>query len=261
MNILVIEDERLAVEKLLQVLRKVRPSAQVIGVADSIAAAVAWLTANTDQPDLILMDIELADGQSFAIFDQVVVECPTIFVTSYDEYALRAFKVNSIDYLLKPIQQDELRQALEKFDRTRAMSGNTGKQQWDIRRLIQELRKGASVGETAYRKRFLVKHLQKLVPIEVSGISYFFYEDRVTFFRTPDGINYIVDYSVDEIEAMVDPAQFFRINRGMLITISSIHQINPYFGNRLELKLKPQYDKEALVSREKVADFKAWLGK
>ncbi|SEL85119.1 LytR/AlgR family response regulator transcription factor [Parapedobacter koreensis] len=259
MNILVIEDERLAVEKLLQVLRKVRPTAQVIGVADSIAAAVAWLTANPGKPDLILMDIELADGQSFAIFDQVAVESPIIFVTSYDEYALKAFKVNSIDYLLKPIQQDDLKLALEKFDRTQAIFKDNGRQQADIQKLIQELQKGTDA--TAYRKRFLVKHLQKLMPIEVANISYFFYEDRVTFFRTPDGVNYIVDYPVDEIETMLDPNMFFRINRGMLVAIHSIHQINPYFGNRLEIKLKPQYDKEVIVSREKVSNFKVWLGK
>lgn len=259
MNILIIEDERLAVEKLLQLLHRVRPQAQVIGVADSIVSSVKWLTKGNLKPDLILMDIELADGQSFAIFDQVSVECPVIFVTSYDEYALKAFKVNSIDYLLKPIQQNELKQALEKFDRTQSFFRISPSQQLDIRNLIQELQKKPVQKE--YRKRFLVKHLQKLVPIEVSDISYFFYEDRVTFFKTPDGNNYIVDYSVDDVEGMLDPSRFFRINRGMLVSINSIHQINLYFGNRLELKLKPAYDKEAIVSREKVSDFKLWLGK
>lgn len=259
MKILIIEDEKLAVDKLLHVLTKVRPDAQVIGTTDSIASSAVWLTEHQDEADLILMDIELADGQSFAIFEQVKVKCPVIFVTSYDEYALRAFKVNSIDYLLKPIQQDELKQALEKFDAMAAVYSSVENQSANIVNLVKELQKNSSAKE--YRKRFLVKHLQKLVSIDVMTICCFYYEDRVTLFKTIDGKNYILDYSMDEVEDMIDPACFFRINRGLIVALQSVDQIQPYFGNRLAIKLKPAYEKESIVSREKVNAFKIWMGK
>ncbi|WP_256009368.1 LytR/AlgR family response regulator transcription factor [Desertivirga xinjiangensis] len=260
MNILIIEDEKLAVDKLVQVLAKVRPSARVIGVADSITASADWLNKHGDEPDIILMDIELADGQSFAIFDRVRIKCPVIFVTSYDEYALKAFKVNSIDYLLKPIQQDELTQAFTKFDEMQSSFRSSEKQSVNIQELVRQLQK--HTGDLReYRQRFLVKHLQKLISIEVSSISSFFYEDRVTFCRTFDGKNYILDYSLDEIEDAMDPVMFFRINRGLIVSIKSVDQIQAYFGNRLAVKLVADYEREAIVSREKVNDFKKWMGK
>ena len=259
MKILIIEDENLAVDKLLQILTKVRPDARVIGLTPSIESSVSWLTDRADEPDLILMDIELSDGQSFAIFDQVQIKCPVIFVTSYDEYALRAFKVNSIDYLLKPVQQNELKQAFEKFDAMRAAFSASDSQSTNIEKLVRELQKQS--GNKEYRKRFLVKHLQKLISVEVASIAYFFYEDRVNFFRTLDNKKYIVDYSLDEIEDMLDPADFFRINRGLMVAMNSVSQIDPYFGNRLTLKLLPEFEAEAIISREKVNEFKTWMGK
>lgn len=253
MKVLIVEDEQLAVAKLTQTLNKVAPDAEVIGVTESIAGTVKWLQANT--PELILMDIELADGQSFAIFEQVQVSCPVIFTTSYDEYALKAFKVNSIDYLLKPIQQAELKAALQKLDNLRSSESQALK----IEQLVIELQKQAGI--QSYRKRFLVKHLQKLLSIEVDTIAYFYSEDRVNFFKTTDDKTYIVDYTMDEIEAMVDPRRFFRPGRALIVSIGSVGQMEPYFGNRLALKLKPSFNKEALVSREKVNDFKVWRGK
>jgi two-component system response regulator LytT len=259
MKVLIVEDEQLAVAKLTQTLNKVDPNAEVIGVTESIAASVKWLQAHSGQPDLILMDIELADGQSFAIFDQVQVNCPVIFTTSYDEYALRAFKVNSIDYLLKPIQQDELRAALQKLENFRSRSAASEDQVLKIEKLVSELQKQAGIQE--FRKRFLVKHLQKLLSIEVETIAYFYSEDRVNFFKTGDGRAFIVDYTMDEIEDMIDPQRFFRTGRALIVSIESVGQMEPYFGNRLALKLKPSFEKEALVSREKVNDFKVWMGK
>lgn len=259
MKVLIIEDEQLAVAKLTQTLYKVDPNAEVIGVTESIAASVKWLQANAGQPDIILMDIELADGQSFAIFDQVQVACPVIFTTSYDEYALKAFKVNSIDYLLKPIQQSELKAALEKLETLRGAHGSPATQAIKIEQLVSELQKQAGI--KTFRKRFLVKHLQKLLSIEVDTIAYFYSEDRVNFFKTKDNMTYIVDYTMDELEEMIDPTQFFRAGRAIIVSIESVAQMEPYFGNRLALKLKPAFDKEALVSREKVNDFKVWMGK
>lgn len=259
MKVLIVEDEQLAVAKLTQTLNKVNPDAEVIGVTESIAATVKWLNEHQGEPDLILMDIELADGQSFSIFDEVQVNCPVIFTTSYDEYALKAFKVNSIDYLLKPIQQSELKAALSKLETLRAAPGSTESQAIKIEQLVSELQKQS--GLKTYRKRFLVKHLQKLLSIEVETIAYFYCEDRVNFFKTKDGKNYIVDYTMDEIEEMVDPNRFFRAGRALIVSISSVVQMEPYFGNRLALRLTPSFDKEALVSREKVNDFKVWMGK
>lgn len=258
MNILIVEDEELAVKKLRKTLLSIDQNLQVAGCADSISSTVEWLQSNP-QPDLILMDIELADGQSFEIFNLIDVKSPVIFTTSYDEYALKAFKVNSVDYLLKPIQKDELEAAISKFrNMQKAFTGHK-KEDTDITALVKELQQ--TLQHKEYRKRFLVKHLQKLVSIEVDRIAYFFSDDRLTFFKTIEDKKYIIDYTIDEIEEMVDPDQFFRINRGFLVSVKSIDQINDYFGNRLKLNLKPIIDKEALVSREKVSHFKDWMGK
>src|SRR5687768_8356306 len=258
MKVLIIEDEELAVKKLRKTLQSVDETAEVVGVADSIRSSVNWLESNPT-PDLILMDIELADGQSFEIFNQFEVKSPVIFTTSYDEYALKAFKVNSVDYLLKPIQKDELEASLSKFRNMKSVFKGNQQDDSAINALVKELQN--SMQHKEYRKRFLVKHMQKLVSIEVDRIAYFFSDDRLTFFKTSDDKKYVIDYTVDEIENMVDPDKFFRINRAFLVSVNSIDQINDYFGNRLKLNLKPNIDKEALVSREKVSTFKEWMGK
>ncbi|TSJ42624.1 response regulator transcription factor [Mucilaginibacter corticis] len=259
MKVLIVEDEQLAVEKLTQTLQLVAPNATVIASADSVSDSVNWLRNNPGKADLILMDIELADGQSFAIFDEVQVDCPVIFTTSYDEYALKAFKVNSIDYLLKPIQQAELKGALNKLRFFKGDDSIADDQTLKIEHLVRELQKQSGMVE--YRKRFLVKHLQKLVPIDVETIAYFYSDERVNFFRCYDNKSYIVDYTMDDIEQVVDPKLFFRPNRALIVSVNSVDQIQPYFGNRLALRLKPEYEKEALVSREKVTEFKIWMGK
>jgi len=259
MRILIVEDEDLAVKKLQKTLSEVEPSAEIAGVTDSIKNTVAWLQEN-DSPDLILMDIELADGQSFEIFNRTTVTSPVIFTTSYDEYALRAFKVNSVDYLLKPVQKEELEAAINKFKQTRTpVSNGAGKTGLDIDTLVKELQQKLHLKE--YRKRFLVKHAQKLVSIEVEDIAYFYSDGRLNFFKTEDNRKFVVDYTMDELEEMLDPEQYFRISRSFYVSVNSIDKIEDYFGNRLMLQLKPAVDKEALVSREKVTDFKKWMGK
>ena len=258
MRILIVEDEELAVKKLQKTLQVIGGNLEVCGTADSIASTVEWLQSNP-QPDLILMDIELADGQSFEIFNLIEVKSPVIFTTSYDEFALKAFKVNSVDYLLKPVQKDELEAALEKFKNLKNHYSNTTAPEAPITALVKELQQ--TLGMKEYRKRFLVKHSQKLVSVEVDHIAYFYSDDRLNFFKTIDDKKYIVDYTLDEIEAMVDPTQFFRISRAFLVSIRSVDQIHDYFGNRLKLHLRPIVDKESLVSREKVTEFKNWMGK
>lgn len=254
MKVFIIEDEELAVKKLLKTLSSLDVETEVVGNADSIQSSVEWLQTN-DAPDLILMDIELADGQSFEIFNLVEVKCPVIFTTSYDEYALKAFKVNSVDYLLKPIQKDELEAALNKFKRMNTPATADVSLDTLVKQLQQKLQ------PKEYRKRFLVKHAQKLVSIEVNEIAYFYSDGRLNFFKTNDNRKFVVDYTMDELEEMLDPENFFRISRSFYVAIQSVEKIDDYFGNRLILGLKPAVDKEALVSREKVSDFKKWLGK
>jgi DNA-binding LytR/AlgR family response regulator len=258
MNILIVEDEDLAVKKLKKTLFSIDETANVVGEADSIKTTVSWLE-NNPSPDLILMDIELADGQSFEIFNHVSVKSPVIFITSYDEYALKAFKVNSVDYLLKPVQKEDLQSALEKYKQMKKVYAEKETSSISIDALVKELQQKLQTKD--YRKRFLVKHGQKLVSVEVDEIAYFFSDGRLNFFKTFDNRKFVVDYTMDELNEMLDPDQYFRISRSFFISVNSVAQIHDYFGNRLMLQLKPESDKEAIVSREKVSDFKNWLGK
>jgi two-component system, LytTR family, response regulator LytT len=256
MKILIVEDEELAVKKLQKTLAAVDAAAEVVGITDSIQGTVNWLNEN-DQPDLILMDIELADGQSFEIFNLVEMKCPVVFTTSYDEYALKAFKVNTIDYLLKPVQKEELEAALNKYRKLHSHT-NAGAD-FNMDNLVKELQRKLQPKE--YRKRFLVKLAQKLVSIEVDDICFFYSDGRLNFFKTKDNKKFVVDYTMDELEEMLDPTQYFRISRSFYVSVNSVEKIDDYFGNRIILTLQPGVDKEAIVSREKVTDFKKWMGK
>ncbi|MCG7858312.1 LytR/AlgR family response regulator transcription factor [Flavihumibacter sp.] len=259
MKVLIIEDEELAVRKLQKTLQSVDAGAEVVGITDSIRASVKWLQDNK-APDLILMDIELADGQSFEIFDKVEVNSTVIFTTSYDEYALKAFKVNSVDYLLKPVQKEDLEAALDKYRKMKQLlSATDAPANINVDNLVKELQQRLQTKE--FRKRFLVKQGQKLVSVEVDDIAYFYSDGRVNFFKTNDNRKFIVDYTMDELEEMLDPARYFRISRSFYVSIQSVDQIHDYFGNRLLLNLLPAVDKEAIISREKVSDFKKWMGK
>jgi len=255
MKILIIEDEELAVKKLHKMLVSIDKDIEVIANLDCIESSVEWLE-NNEAPDLIMMDIELLDGQSFEIFNRVKVKSPVIFTTSYDEYALKAFKVNSVDYLLKPIQKEDLTAALEKYKK---MFVSAAPPSINMDMLVKELQQKLQPRE--FRKRFLVKNVQKLVSVETEEIAYFYSDGRLNFFKTYDNKKYVVDYTMDDMEDMLDPERYFRISRSFYVSINSVDQINDYFGNRLILTLKPAVDKEALVSREKVTEFKKWLGK
>jgi two-component system response regulator LytT len=255
MQVLIVEDEDLAVKKLRRTLAVLDAGIVVAGVADSIQSTVDWLRAHP-APDLIFMDIELADGQSFEIFNRIEVNCPVIFVTSYDEFALKAFKVNSVDYLLKPIQKEELEAALQKFNKFGPAATSPAA---NLDAFLRELH--SSLQPKEYRARFLVKHAQKLISIEVKDIAYFYSDNRMNFFKTFDNRRFIIDYLMDELEQMLDPKRYFRISRSVFVSAESIVKIDDYFGARLALQLKPPLEKEALVSREKVGDFKIWLGK
>ncbi len=257
MKILIVEDEELAVKKLRGLLKEVKPDAEILADLDSIDSTVEWLEAHP-APDIILMDIELVDGQSFEIFERTDIKCPVIFITSYDEYAIQAFTVNSVAYLLKPIEKEDMMAAFEKFDRVKAFY-STGAPGFSINNLVEELQ--ARLQPRSYRRRFLTKYANKLVAIETHEIAYFFSEDRVNLFRTYDNRKITLDYTLEELEQMLDPAEFFRINRSHLIAIKSVQKIDDYYGQRLILQLKPPAGDQVIVSREKVSAFKTWMGK
>jgi two-component system, LytTR family, response regulator LytT len=264
MQVLIIEDEPLAVKKLVRLLEEVAFDLKVAGTAGSIRAAVEWLEGNP-APDLIFLDIELSDGQSFEIFQRTRVKSPVIFTTSYDEFALQAFKVNSVDYLLKPIQREELDKAIAKY---RELKMQYVRDANPISAGIESLLLALNGGGTAaaapakeYRTRFLVKHLQKYVTVEVPDIAYFWSEGRINFFKTRTGQKYLVEYTMEELEAMLDPRDWFRVSRQFIVSVPSVSEIHPFFNNRLKLHLKPQEPEEVTVSRERVNDFKVWLGK
>ncbi|WP_026628930.1 LytR/AlgR family response regulator transcription factor [Dyadobacter alkalitolerans] len=260
MDALIVEDEDLSVRRLKKLLNETAPDLLISGVTDSIEETVEWLRNNQKagraDPDLIFLDIELSDGQSFEIFNRVQVTSTIIFTTSYDEYALQAFKLNSIDYLLKPVHRDDLQRSLQKYENMRALPAEDSLE--GIKKLLEGFQK---TSKKEYRQRFLVKQGQKMLSIEVSEIAYFFTEERYSFFVTDNNQKLLVDYTLDELADVLDPARFFRINRGMMVTHKAVDKIDPYFGSRLALSLRPSHSKEALVSREKVGDFKHWMGK
>jgi two-component system response regulator LytT len=258
MKILIIEDERLAVQKLINTIAEIDSSFQVAGITDSIETSVEWLNQHA-QPDLILMDIELADGQSFEIFNRVEVRSPVIFTTSYDEFAIKAFKVNSVDYLLKPVKKDDLAASIQKLYTLKQLYAGNAMPMPDFTSLVKELQEQSRLKE--YRERFLVKQGQRLISIETNDIAFFYTDEKLNFFKTRNNMKYIVEYTIDELEAFVQPKTFFRINRQFLIAIHSIENIHNYFNGRLLLQLKPSIDKEVIISRERVNDFKDWMGK
>jgi len=258
MQILIIEDEGLAVQKLMNTITEIDGSFHIAGVTDSIETSVEWLNQHA-MPDLILMDIELADGQSFEIFNRVEVRSPVIFTTSYDEYAIKAFKVNSVDYLLKPVRKEDLAVSFQKLYKLRQLYTGNSLPVPDFKGLIKELQEQNKSKE--YRERFLVKHGQRLISIETNDIAFFYTDEKVNFFKTTGNMKYIVEYTIDELEKFVHPKKFFRINRQFLIAVNSVENIHNYFNGRLLLHLKPSIDKEVIISRERVNDFKEWMGR
>ncbi|MCF0064023.1 LytTR family DNA-binding domain-containing protein [Dyadobacter chenwenxiniae] len=248
-KILIIEDEKPAVRRLTQLLSEHLPEAQVLESLDTVSSAVNWFSTNPE-PDLIFLDIQLADGISFEIFEKVKITAPIIFCTAYDQYAIKAFKLNSIDYLLKPIDPEELAQALTKFKSGRKEAGISLEQ---IRSLMQPTTK-------AFKTRFLIKLGERIQSVDTQDIAFFFSEDKVTLLQTRQGKKYIVDYILDEIEEMVSPEQFFRINRKYISSIYAIRDVFTYSNSRLKVHLENCSDNDILISRERMGAFKSWLG-
>ena len=253
MKVLIIEDEQPAAQQLKKILTQTDPSVSVIEILDSVESSVLWLRT-FPAPDAIFMDIQIADGLSFDIFHHVEVTSPVVFTTAFDQYAIKAFKVNAVDYLLKPIDEDELGEVLDKLKKRKAAASVPIDNSVFLKSLLQDFSK------KDYKQRFLIKIGQNLTTVETEDIAYFFSEDGVCQFFPFSNRKHIVEHTLDELETLLNPKDFFRINRKFLINIKAIQKISPHFNSRLKLSLTPQYVDEVLVARERVNDFKAWLG-
>jgi DNA-binding LytR/AlgR family response regulator len=224
----------------------------VVEVIDSVEAAVKWLNI-FPAPELVFMDIQLADGLSFDIFGKTDLTAPVVFTTAFDHYTLKAFKVNSVDYLLKPIDPAELVSALDKYRRIRQQQSSYDRS--GIEKMLQSL-----AAPKEYRDRFLVKSGQHFTHVPVSEIAYFFSEDGIAFVQCSDGKKHIIEYTLDQLEGMLDPKLFFRINRQAIVKPDAIKRISTWFNSRLKLELAPSHDTNNVVSRERAQEFKRWIG-
>lgn len=254
MKVLIIEDEPLAQQELKRLLHRCQPQAEVLECLDSVEDSVAWLHKGP-APDLIFMDIRLSDGSSFEIFDQVAVSVPVIFTTAYNEYALQAFKVNSIEYLLKPIEENALQSALQKLSGLQKhFNAHTAPVN------IQQLKQLLQLGKPDYKNRFAISLGDRIRHVSSEQIAYFFAEDNTVFLVTTDKKKYVINYTLDELEALVDPQEFYRVSRKYMAHIRSIVEVNRYFNSRLKVTLTGCDDDEILVSRARVPGFLEWMG-
>lgn len=247
MKILICEDEAVAGSRLAQIVREVRPEADILAVLETGKQVAAWLEHTT--PDLMFMDIELADGPVFASLDGVEIGCPVVFATAYDHYAVQAFRLNGIDYLIKPITEHQVTEAFEKLDRMRGMLATSGPTV-----MRRELFEGK-----AYKERFLVKLGHKLLPITADEIAWFRAVDRLVWLHTSEGKKYIVNYTLGDLEEMLDPDKFIRLNRQYLASHGSIVELHPYFKGQVMVKLQPKTEDEIVVSRTQTPVLKEWL--
>jgi DNA-binding LytR/AlgR family response regulator len=251
MKVLIIEDEPQAVERLASLLLKLRPNCEIVGKLDAVKKSISWFRSG-GLADLVLMDIQLSDGLSFEIFKEVEVLVPVVFVTAYDEYALRAFKVNSIDYILKPVDEAELKRGLDKYDLMVSKVSHPGVMLESIGNAIQMLTR-------KYKERFVVKVGERLKSIAITDILFFYSLEKATFCQTEEGRKHILDFTLDQIENAVDPSIYFRVNRKYIVRIDSIHDMISHVNSRVKLVLKTSDDNDIIVARERVQEFKDWL--
>ncbi|MEI7661220.1 MAG: LytTR family DNA-binding domain-containing protein [Bacteroidota bacterium] len=251
MNAIIIEDELLSAEHLGNLLRKIDPDMHVLATYDSVRQTIQAFKAGV-KADLLFVDIHLADGLSFEIFNEISVDTPIIFTTAYDEYAIRAFKLNSVDYLLKPVGQEELTNALGKFKKY-------GRNDYSL--MVDNIVQAYQTMNRQYKSRFMIRIGENIVSVRADQIAHFIFEDGVVLLATITNHLYPVDFTLDQLEAMTDPSQFFRINRKVIISISSIQKSSAYFNSRLKITAPLLHDDNAIVSRERVNGFKEWLGK
>ncbi|WP_353721258.1 LytTR family DNA-binding domain-containing protein [Dyadobacter sp. 676] len=253
MKILIIEDEYPAAERLEKLIKKLDPRMEVTAVLESVEAGREWF-AHAEPVDLIFSDIQLADGLSFQIFEEFPAHSPIIFTTSYDEYAIKAFRVKSIDYLLKPIKAPELAEAIRKYENIREDFSPKA-----YARKVETLLDSLEMTRRPFKTRFLVKNGEQLIPVNQEHVAYFYTTNEMACLVATDGRQYLVDYKLEELESLLDPANFFRLNRQFIARIDAIRKIHTYFNGKLKVELRPQASQEVVVSREKAPAFKAWL--
>ena len=251
-QVIIVEDEPLAAQKLSRQLKNIDTDIEILATLGSVSATIDFLSSNT--VDLVFLDIHLGDDLSFSIFEKLQVSAPVIFTTAYDQYAIKAFKVNSIDYLLKPVNKTDLKKAITKFYEQRKLQQSPV----DYQLLLQTLQSGALEN---YQSRFLVYKGDKVKSIEVDNIAYFFAEGKYVYLVDVNGQEYLVDYTLDKLKACLDPQLFFRINRQFVIHIQAIQEMTAYTKGRLKIDLSPSAKKDAIVSIERASAFKTWLNK
>ena len=249
MQVLIIEDEQPAADRLISLIQENEPDWKIAEVLDSIESSVNYLSKDP-KIDLIFMDIHLADGYSFEIFKSVTPNCPVIFATAYDQYALDAFKVNGLDYILKPLKKDEIKRVIEKFKNSASSIG------LDVNALQELIRKS---GSNEYKKRFMAKIGDRYLFIKASDISYIVSEDGYSFIITFAGKRHLMDQTVEQFSKDLDPEVFFQISRKHIVNLEAIQEIASYFNKRLKLQLTPQNDQEFVVSRPRVKEFRRWI--
>lgn len=255
MNVLIIEDEPYAQQELIRLLHICDPNIEVMDLIDSVKESISWLKKN-DTAGLIFMDIQLSDGISFEIFNKIEVNVPVIFTTAYDEYAIRAFKVNSIDYLLKPIEEDELRKSLKKFHKMKESMSRK-----DSFLNSAQLEEVLGLIKVPYKKRLIARMGDHIQHVDVNDIAYVYSEDKVSFLITKQNKRLIINYTLEQLEKTLNPADFYRLNRKFIAHIHAIESICKYFNSRLKITLNPTIDEEILISRAKVQGFLEWLEK
>jgi two-component system, LytTR family, response regulator len=253
MKVIIVEDEIPAAEKLERYLQKYDSSIQIVARFDSVQTSVSWLKESQDSIDLIFMDIQLIDGLSFQIFQQVTVHKPVIFTTAFNEFALDAFKVNSIDYLLKPITFTDLSASLKKLETLRQQF------QWNKDQSDRVEQVFSSLKTKEYKNRFMVKLGEHIRSITADQISLFYADGRDVYLVTTQNRKFIIDYTLEALEDILDPKNFFRLNRTFILNINAIKDVLVYSNSRLKITLQQEFDKEIIVSREKVGEFKEWF--
>ncbi len=249
---LIIEDEPAAARRLQKMILQADPGIAIIGMLDSVSGAVRWLQTNP-HPDMIFLDINLGDGISFAIFEKVEVSCPVIFTTAYDEYAIKAFTINSIDYLLKPIKQEQLDFSISKLKKY--FLNNQSAEKQNLSALLETL----ATGGEKWKKRFLVSFGDKIKTIEVEEIAYFMILEKSTFLVTGNNDSYAINYSLEQLEELLDPSRFFRVNRKYIVSMGSIKNMWIYSRSRVKLQLSPLPPEDVIVSTDRSGAFKEWL--
>lgn len=254
MKILIVEDEKPATDKLEKLLLKYDDEIEIVGICKSVDQTVSWINSPSNHAELIFMDIQLTDGLSFEIFQHTEVNTPVIFITAYNEYALQAFKVNSIDYLLKPLNYDDLYKSMEKIKVLREnLPANKERIHYDeLSRVLLQMNK-------TYKNRFLVKVGDHIKSIKTENISLFYAEGRIVFILTNKLNKYIIDYTLEELEKNLDPEMFFRPNRSFIVNINAIKDVVVYSNSRLMILLNDDFEKEIIVSRDKVIQLKTWF--